>query len=329
MSPTLDTRWTLLGLRALILENASLRVTILPELGGRIWSIVYKPLDRGLLWHNPRVPPSKVPFGACYDDVWSGGWDELFPNDAPGVILGERYPDHGEVWSIEWDWQEELSKDSATLALSCNTPISACRIEKRITLRAGEPSLHTEHRLTHTGRDEFPFLWKMHPAFRVSPDCRIDFPPMTVELEPGWLASLRGAPLRFPWPYADTPEGRIDLRQVPPERSRRACFFYGTGYREGWCAITDTASGLTCGVIFSPEVFPTCWLFASFGGWRSHNVAIVEPSTTYPFEIEKAIERGAAPILGPGATIETRMALKIQTGLSGVSGLSETGSFVE
>ena len=97
--PSLDVRWHLGPLRALILENRRLRAVVLPEYGGRIWSIRYKPLDRELLWKSPRIPAHRPAFGAVYDDVWSGGWDEVFPNDAPGVIHGERYPDHGEVWA--------------------------------------------------------------------------------------------------------------------------------------------------------------------------------------------------------------------------------------
>jgi Domain of unknown function (DUF5107) len=329
MKPSVDSRWSLAGNRAVVLENRALRVVVLPELGGRVWSIVYKPLDCEILWQNPRVAPRRVPFGSCYDDVWCGGWEELFPNDVPGTILGEKYPDHGEVWTIEWDWSAAAEEDSAAVSLSCRTPISGFRLERRITLRAGETAVHTEHRLTNEGRDTFPFLWKMHPAFRVSSDCRIDFPPMTVELEPAFTASLTGASATFPWPYADTPEGRIDLRPVPPETSKRAQFFYGTGYKEGWCAITDVAKRLSYGLTFSAAVFPSCWLFASFGGWRNHNVAILEPSTTYPFEIEKAIERGTARVLTPGASLETKMALHVETGLSKVSGLSPSGGFVE
>ncbi len=306
-----------------------LRVVVLPELGGRVWSIVYKPLDREILWQNPRVPPRRVPFGAYYDDTWCGGWEELFPNDVPATILAEKYPDHGEVWTIEWDSTAAASDDSASVSLSCLTPISSFRLEKRIALHGEEAAVHTEHRLTNEGLDEFPFLWKMHPAFRVSSDCRIDFPPMTVELEPAFTASLTGAPTTFPWPYADTPQGRIDLRQVPPETSKRALFFYGTGFKEGWCAITDVAARLTYGLTFCPSVFSSCWLFASFGGWRNHNVAILEPSTAYPFEIEKAIERGTAPVLAPGASLETQIALRIQTGLSKVNGVSPSGDFIE
>jgi len=328
MRPAVDSRWSLLGLRAVILENACLRATVLPELGGRVWSLVYKPLDRELLWQNPRVAPRKVPFGSAYDDVWCGGWEELFPNDAPGLIMGEQYPDHGEIWSIEWDWTAESDGDSAAVRLWCETPISAFRVEKRLLLRGGRPTLEASYRLTNAGGAEFPFLFKIHPALRVPAGARIDFPPMTVELEPAWLASLTGAPPRFAWPHAETGEGRLDLRKTPPPEARQAWFFYGTDYSEGWCAITDVASRLTCGLLFSPQVFTSCWLFASFGAWRNHRVAILEPATAHPMEMEKAIARGSAPTLAAGASLEATVALRVQAGLTEVGGVSPEGEFL-
>src|SRR6187549_2014224 len=91
--------WTWRGLRTLILENRQLRVTVLPDLGGKIWSILHKPSDREMLWHNPRVPPRLAYHGATYDNWFCGGWDEVFPNDFPVEIDGEASPDHGELWS--------------------------------------------------------------------------------------------------------------------------------------------------------------------------------------------------------------------------------------
>jgi hypothetical protein len=70
-------------------------------------------------------------------------------------------------------------------------------------------------------------------------------------------------------------------------------------------------------------------MFASFGGWRGHNVAILEPSTTHPCELEKAIERGTAPRLAAGASLEAKVALNVQAGLAHVGGVSPAGSFVE
>jgi hypothetical protein len=72
------------GLRAVVLENKSLRVVVLPEAGAKVLQIRYKPLAADLLWNNPSLPPSRQPLHASYDDTWSGGWDELFPNDEGG-----------------------------------------------------------------------------------------------------------------------------------------------------------------------------------------------------------------------------------------------------
>jgi hypothetical protein len=57
MSVRFDAHWQYRGLRALVLENEQLRAVILPELGAKVWSLVYKPIDREMLWHHPRVHP--------------------------------------------------------------------------------------------------------------------------------------------------------------------------------------------------------------------------------------------------------------------------------
>ena len=91
--------WTYRGLRVIVLENRFLRVLVLPEAGAKIWQITYKPFDADLLWNNARNRPARHPLNSRYDDVWSGGWDELFPNDEVATIEGEAYPDHGELWT--------------------------------------------------------------------------------------------------------------------------------------------------------------------------------------------------------------------------------------
>ena len=74
---SISTGWTLHGLRAILVENRFLRLVVLPEAGGKIWQITYKPMDAQILWNNPRILPAKHAIHARYDDVWSGGWDEL------------------------------------------------------------------------------------------------------------------------------------------------------------------------------------------------------------------------------------------------------------
>ena len=92
-------------IKKLVLENELLAVTILPELGGKVASFCYKPLDFELAAQSPdgsyRLPEESVhaPFGK-YD---ASGLDDAFPNiDAAVWEYDGRtldYPDHGEIWS--------------------------------------------------------------------------------------------------------------------------------------------------------------------------------------------------------------------------------------
>lgn len=61
MPVQLSTEWTYRGLDAVLIENELLRVVVLPQLGGKIWSIVDKRRDCELLWHHPRVGPRPAP----------------------------------------------------------------------------------------------------------------------------------------------------------------------------------------------------------------------------------------------------------------------------
>ena len=45
MSVRFDANWTYRGLRALVVENDQLRAVFLPELGAKLWSLTYKPVD--------------------------------------------------------------------------------------------------------------------------------------------------------------------------------------------------------------------------------------------------------------------------------------------
>jgi hypothetical protein len=315
-------------LRVVTVENDLLRVQILPQAGAKIWQITYLPLDTELLWNNPHIPPARHAIHAPYDDVWSGGWDELFPNDEQAVIRGERYPDHGELWSAAWDAESFTCADRAGVTLRLQTPLSSVTMEKTIELRHGSAQLHFSHRLTNHGAAPFPFLWKLHPAMRVTPQHRIDMPRMRVIRDPDFPGTLAEAPLEFAWPHAFLPGRTVDLRRVPDPRERELYFFYGTELEGGWCAVTDTAKRLACGLRFDPGIFSCCWLFSSYGGWLDYNVAVLEPCTGYPLRFADMQAAGRARELQPGAGLETNVIFTVQEGLDAVSDIDDAGRIV-
>ncbi len=329
MNPRVNRDWTYRGLRALILENRFLRLIILPELGGKIWQITYKPLDAELLWNNPRIPPAQLPMNSRYDDVWSGGWDELFPNDETAVIDGESYPDHGELWTTPWEFETFANGEEAGVQLRCITPISSIEVEKTIRLRRDDGRIEFHHRFTNRTKKSFPFLWKLHPAMAVSSSHRIDFPPMKVVLEPAFPGTLTEASEHAEWPWVKTKRGDVDLRCIPSEEARQLYFFYGTQMAAGWCALTNHVKGLSCALQFDQKVFPSCWLFATYGGWRNYNVAVLEPCTGYPLNFDAMRAAGRHRSLRPGETLETDVRFLTQEGLRCVGSIDESGRMSE
>lgn len=329
MKPRVSKDWTYRGLQAVILENAFLRLMVLPQAGAKIWQITYKPQDSDLLWNNPRIAPAKLPSNSRYDDVWSGGWDELFPNDETAVIEGETYPDHGELWTANWEFETFSREDEAGIHLRCMTPISSIEVEKTMRLRRDESRIEFTHRFTNHGKNAFPFLWKLHPAMAVSSRHRIDFPPMKVVLEPAFPGTLSPTCGGANWPLIKTEKGEVDLRCVTSEAARQLYFFYGTQMQGNWCALTNGASGLSCALQFDPHVFPSCWLFATYGGWRNYNVAVLEPCTGYPLSFEAMKEAGRHRTLDPGETLQTNVRFLVQEGLRYVGSIDESGTMRE
>ncbi len=98
-------KWTYRGFRTIILENSMLRATLLPESGAKLWEFIYKPADRELLWHNPRIEPRPPVFYGDADAWWCGGLDECIPTGHPCNYKGDNYPYLGETWTLPWEYE--------------------------------------------------------------------------------------------------------------------------------------------------------------------------------------------------------------------------------
>ncbi|HAJ37884.1 MAG TPA: DUF5107 domain-containing protein [Chloroflexi bacterium] len=307
----IDANWRYHGFQALVIENSHLRLVVLPELGGKLWSLVYKPIDREIFWHNPRMAPRPAFYGAAYDDWFCGGWDELFPNDAPTSFAGDLYPDHGEWWAMPFAWEiATLRADEVTVHLWRAGIVTNTRVERWITVRGDEARVELRYRLHNAGPQPLDFLWKLHPALAISPHARIELPACAVLPEPAFNDRLDKQP--FSWPHARSAQGDpVDMRVVPAPDAATCDFYYATDLAAGWCALTDTQAGYRCELHFDPAVFRSVWVFGAYGGWRGHYVTILEPCTGYPYRLEDAVAQGAASRLAAGEEIETTVRLEI------------------
>ncbi|MEJ5252579.1 MAG: DUF5107 domain-containing protein [Chthonomonadetes bacterium] len=95
--------------RALCMENPYLRVTVLPELGGRVWSLYDKIAGRECLHQPPSIKPALIGLTGAWI---AGGIEFNFP-------IGHRYTTHQPVWYSLAYPREEGEKATIWLGEIC------------------------------------------------------------------------------------------------------------------------------------------------------------------------------------------------------------------
>ncbi len=328
MSARVTEGWSVHDSPALILENAALRVTVLAELGGHVLELIDKAADRDLLWVNPRTRPRRAPYGAHFDDWWSGGWDEIFPTGDRAKLHGEELPYMGELWSVPWTAEAGAVDDRAWVAAAGLATMAPARLERTLELRDDEPVLRAHYRLTNLDVRPLPFLWGIHPSFAITPAHRIDAPAreMRVGVSSGPAMGVVGTTYSWPAQPDQTASGGLrDVRRVLPASAAVFGGHWATDLAAGWLALTDTSARRGIAIAFPVDVFPHAWLWQVYGGWRGHHHLCLEPWTGYPMQLEEAQAAGRERVLQPGESLEADVAFVLFSGLDAVAAVEQRG----
>jgi len=316
------------GLEALELDNGVLRVTVVPSMGGHVAELVDLSSDRDLLWHNPRATPRPAPYGAYFDDWWSGGWDEIFPSGDSGRLHDEPLPYMGELWCVPWSASALVAADgSAVVEASAFGTVAAARFTRRLTLRPGEAVLRASYRIENLDVRPLPFAWGIHPAFAVGAGHRIDVPAGEMLVGVSSSPELGVAGQGYRWPSLPDPSAEGGSRDVSRVRGREAGVFGGhwATLHTGWLAMTDTATRRGIAIVFDRDVFPFAWLWQVYGGWRGHHHLALEAWTSRPMDLDGAMAAGTARSLEPGEALETEVAFVLYEGLDAVRTVERVG----
>ncbi len=311
--PAVDTRWTFCGFRTVVLENADLRVVVVPELGGKLLQVTSKRDDVDWLWNNPRLTPRAAPYGADFDNYFVGGWDHPFPTLEACDVDGESLPYVGELWSVPWRWTVPLGlKGGATLEMGVAATILPATLSCVIEMGDG-PSFRMSYRLKSVGTAPFQFTWGLHPCFAVDADTRFEIPAGRARVIQSPHGGVGSEGATYTWPELNLDSG---VWKVSGALSRKAAVFglHELQLREGWFAVARSAQALKLRIDFPLEVFPVIYLWMVYGGWRGIYHAAVEPWTGGGTSLAKAIEAGAARTLNPGDSLEAVIDVSICEG---------------
>lgn len=229
--------------RALILENDFLRLTILPELGGRIYRWEDKVAGRDILYHNPVVKPTR----------WGvrGWWLAL-----GGMEWGAGLPDHGLYEYLPWQAESVADSRSASVRLR-RTIRDGVTVAVEIGLSADARFFAVTTELVNPGQMPVStHFWSnamLAPAGdnRVDPESRLVWPAhqLTVHSSAGSRDLPIGATLDWPT-GAGVDVSRLD--NWPTHLS----FFAEPGAQRGAVGLVDPAGELAVIRSFPPRTLP-------------------------------------------------------------------------
>ena len=144
-----------------VLENPYLRLTFLPELGGRLYSAVVKSTGQEIFYHNQVVKPSRYGILEPYEANWwlaTGGMDWAYPTQ-----------EHGYRFGVPWDYEVTQTKQEATITLSDTAP-DRVGAAVQVTLPADSAVFTVKPKLTNATDETAPVQFWLNATLALAPD---------------------------------------------------------------------------------------------------------------------------------------------------------------
>jgi hypothetical protein len=186
--------------RTFIVENEYLRLTFLPELGGRLYKVLYKPTGHLVTYRNPVLKPS--PWGPPEQGWWlaAGGLEWCLPVE-----------EHGYEWNLPWKLSATSDGQSVTVTVRDSSAKDRVQAEIAIRLDAGAGSFTIRPRLENpTGTPLEVKYWTnamLAPGGHNKPsaDLRFVLPDSVTDvlIHSRGDDSLPDSTQRMPWPIVD------------------------------------------------------------------------------------------------------------------------------
>lgn len=275
----------------LVMDNPYLTVTLLPELGGRVYQIIDKSTGHNHLYQNPVVKPTH--WGPPQQGWWMavGGIEWCLPVD-----------EHGYQWGVPWAWSAVTSTAGVTVTVRDAAAPDRLRAAVDLFLPATRAYLAVTPRLENPTAAPIDYKFWLNaalapgPANRPSAGLRFHFNATEMSVHSTGDARLPGAaPIfptgpdyRFAWPvyqgvdfsrlgnwhqwlgffeYPQAPAGFVGVYDEDagagvvrtfPYTVARGTKGFGYGWSDplDWHIWTDEASG---GVELHGGVAPTFW----------------------------------------------------------------------
>lgn len=271
------------GFHSIVMENEELSAVIIPELGSKMASLKSKKTGREFLYQTAWESFKKPSYASNFESYDLSGFDEMFPTilECPypnypwkGVML----PDHGEVWSLPWEYSIQMDE--------INLWTYGVRMPYKLskTLRfARHNVIRLEYTLENLTCMEMQYIWCAHILKGCTTDTEILFPSCVTRIMTTKAFSDRlgdyGA--IHTWPATKDISGNVyELNKVNSRETGKCEKFYAYDrLTEGWCAIHHRDTDEVLGLSFPVLKIPYLGLWISEGGLNGHYHVALEPAS--------------------------------------------------
>lgn len=293
----------------LILQNEYLKVAVNQTKGGAITSIFSKRTKDEWIYYDSSLK-SKEKSSLMYDDLWCGGFEELFPNDAPNNVNGRVLKDHGELWMQSW---QIIHRDQYFVNLQTNCKTVPAVVSKNIRLHPTQPTIVIDYKIENPSNEEYPYLFKLHPAMRIEQGDELLLNGGTVIPVDLTFSKIIDKDCEFNWPIVIDKNGnRNNLSIIPDKNKKLQEFIYVKNLSSQWCGLKRKATNEEFIINFPGKILPYCWFFMALGGWRGHYTVVMEPCTNFPKDMIAAINNGTSAFMKPLEKLEFEISVNIR-----------------
>jgi hypothetical protein len=244
---------------SIVVESRTLRAEFITQ-GGRMVSLRDKRIDHEFLFQQEEANYVRAEYGAPMANNQAAGYDDMFPTITECYYAlfpwkGTALPDHGEVWSLDWD----LAKQDDSVLMSIYGVRLPYKLTRQVTMPV-ENQIRLDYKLKNFSSFPMLYLWSAHPMLRVEEGARIVLPEECRVATTGNSLSGRIGSYgqQFTWPVCTDAHGiKHDLSVVRSPRIHDVTAYYFTNpFVHGWCSMKYPSIGRTLTLSFPPDGIP-------------------------------------------------------------------------
>lgn len=291
----------------IVLENDTIKLKILPGMGGKILNLIRKKSGTEFLKQTPvDLTDSRLTcYGQSFLPPFAVGFDECFPNISPSKYLFKGsvldLPDHGELWTQPWDYQQH-SNDSISLWAVGNQ----MRYQFVKSIQLTDNKVEITYELESFEEAAFDYIWSAHPLLKIDTGDELLLPQEIKKVFLNWSSDpeLGDFGDRLNWPKLFGTNSDIDFNYVRDKSDGLAAKLFSDLLNVGQAGIYRKKTDESLLFSFDVDQIPFLGIWICYGGWPQTKTGkdftlALEPCSARPDSLKEACKRGEQQRISP------------------------------